>query len=155
MDSRPVEPATPADFDRITDVWEAAVRATHHFLADGDVAYFRPLVRNTYLALVNLTCVRDAGGNVVGFAGVAENKIEMLFVHPEWHGRGVGRRLLEHAVRMQGATEVDVNEQNPQAVRFYEHMGFRVHARSPLDSLGKPYPLLHMHYEPELEVNVQ
>ncbi len=44
------------------------------------------------------------------------------------------------------ALKVDVNEQNPQAVGFYEHMGFEVISRSPLDSLGKPFPLLHMQY---------
>jgi putative acetyltransferase len=143
----PIEVPTEADFDRITEVWEAAVRATHHFLAADDVDYFRPLVRNTYLGMVELTCLRDDGGSIIGFAGVAEGKLEMLFVHPDWHGHGVGKRLLEHARDVQGAMLVDVNEQNPRAVEFYKRMGFRVYDRSPLDSLGKPYPLLHMRYE--------
>ncbi|ENH9207696.1 GNAT family N-acetyltransferase, partial [Vibrio vulnificus] len=43
-----------------------------------------------------------------------------------------------------GVTKVDVNEQNPQAVGFYEHMGFKVVSRSPLDDMGKPFPILHM-----------
>ncbi len=41
-------------------------------------------------------------------------------------------------------TKVDVNEQNPQAVGFYEHMGFRLVSKSELDGEGKPYPILHM-----------
>jgi putative acetyltransferase len=37
-----------------------------------------------------------------------------------------------------------VNEQNPQAVGFYEHIGFLITGRSTLDGQGKPFPLLHM-----------
>lgn len=39
---------------------------------------------------------------------------------------------------------VTVNEQNPQAVRFYEHMGFEVYKRTACDEQGGPYPLLYM-----------
>lgn len=41
-------------------------------------------------------------------------------------------------------THVDVNEQNPQAIGFYEHIGVKVTGRSPLDGQRKPFPLLHM-----------
>ena len=68
----------------------------------------------------------------------------MLFVHPAWRGQGIGRRLLTHAVTALGATMLDVNEQNPQAVGFYRRMGFEVVGRSALDDFGKPFPLLHM-----------
>ena len=37
-----------------------------------------------------------------------------------------------------------VNEQNPQARGFYEHMGFHVYKRTELDEQGNPYPLLYM-----------
>ncbi len=43
-----------------------------------------------------------------------------------------------------GPSRVDVNEQNEQALGFYQHLGFSVIGRSPLDGQGKPYPLLHM-----------
>ena len=48
------------------------------------------------------------------------------------------------AVEVCGATVVEVNEQNAQAVRFYHWMGFSVVGRSEVDSLGKPFPLLHL-----------
>ena len=28
----------------LVDVWEAAVRATHHFLSESDIQFFKPLV---------------------------------------------------------------------------------------------------------------
>ena len=56
----------------------------------------------------------------------------------------MGALLAAHAIKTQGASKVDVNEQNEQALGFYKHIGFSVTGRSPLDGQGKPYPLLHM-----------
>ena len=39
---------------------------------------------------------------------------------------------------------MDVNEQNAEARKFYEALGFTVEGRSALDDMGLPYPLLHM-----------
>lgn len=137
-------PVGPEDRERVVAVWEASVRATHHFLAEEDIQLFKPLVRDTFLDMVTLACVRDRQGVVVGFVGVAEEKVEMLFVDPARRGQGMGRRLLRHAIERMGAQEVDVNEQNEQAVGFYRRMGFETVGRSPVDGLGKPFPLLHM-----------
>lgn len=41
-------------------------------------------------------------------------------------------------------TQFPVNEQNPQAVGFYEHLGFVTYKRTVLDEEGNPYPLLYM-----------
>src|SRR5207302_1254534 len=67
-----------------------------------------------------------------------------LFRSPEYRAQGIGRTLLSYAIQERGATTVDVNEQNDQALGFYLRMGFVVVGRSELDSNGKPYPLLHM-----------
>ena len=139
-----ISPVRPGDFSRIVEVWEASVRKTHHFLTEADVESFEPLVEQELRSVAELACVRDGAGQVVGFVGVEKDKVEALFVHPEWRGQGTGRRLLEHAVRTLTATRVDVNEQNEQAVGFYQRMGFGVVGRSELDGLGKPFPLLHM-----------
>ena len=40
--------------------------------------------------------------------------------------------------------EVSVYEQNPQAVGFYEHLGFQTYKRTECDEEGNPYPLLYM-----------
>jgi putative acetyltransferase len=134
----------PSEFDAITAVWEAAVRATHHFLSDADIAELRPLVRDEYLALVDLRVGADEAGEILGFIGTAEGKIEMLFVAPRRRGCGVGRKLLQYAVTRMNAGLVDVNEQNPEAVGFYRRMGFEIAGRSPVDGQGRPFPLLHM-----------
>jgi putative acetyltransferase len=139
-----VYPIGPTEFPRVVDVWEASVRATHHFVAEADIAIFRPLVEAALPHVPALLGVRGEDGLVAGFIGVKTDEVEMLFIHPAWRGQGAGKRLLRYAVTEWGATRLDVNEQNEQAVGFYHAMGFEVAGRSELDGMGKPYPLLHM-----------
>ena len=139
-----VEPASGADFDALTNIWEASVRATHHFLKEEDILFFKPLMKSDYLPAVNLFCIKDEHQNITGFLGTAEDKVEMLFISPACRGMGVGRVLLKYAIDSLGIHKVDVNEQNEQAVGFYQHFGFTVVDRSALDGMGKPYPVLKM-----------
>lgn len=140
-----IEPAQANDHARLTEIWEAAVRASHHFLSEADIQLFRPLVQTGYLpAAPWLAVARDAQGQALGFVGVEGDKVEMLFVDPGSHGQGIGRALLQHAMAERDARRVDVNEQNPGAVAFYARMGFVVEGRSERDGLGKPFPLLHL-----------
>ena len=132
------------EFPRVVEVWEASVRATHHFVRQADIEVFRPLVGNALRHMSHLACVRDDTDQVAGFIAVAHGKVEMLFLHPAVRGQGAGRRLLSYAITTFGATTLDVNEQNEQAVGFYLHMGFAVIGRSERDGTGKPYPLLHL-----------
>ena len=53
-------------------------------------------------------------------------------------------QLLRSGIEQYGIEEVTVNEQNPQAVGFYEHLGFVTYQRTALDEEGNPYPLLYM-----------
>jgi putative acetyltransferase len=133
-----------SEYPEVVEVWEASIRATHHFLEEEDITYFKPLILLVYLKAVDLRCVRNEDHHIIGFLGVAEEKIEMLFIHPAAIAKGIGKTFVDYAVNEMNATNVDVNEQNPQAVGFYEHVGFKTVSRSALDSLGKQYPILHM-----------
>ena len=134
----------PDDYARVVEVWEASVRATHTFVTEADIEVIRPLVWDSLPSAPHVLCVREGSGHVAGFIGVDDTTVEMLFVHPAWRGHGIGRRLLSYAVTNLDADRLDVNEQNPQALGFYLRMGFEVVGRSAVDSIGKPYPLLHM-----------
>ena len=132
-----------ADYPRVVEVWEASVRATHHFVAESDIQFFRPIVSEV-LPKLDVFCMRDSEGLVVGYVAVADKEVQMLFIHPDYRGQGVGRKLLIYAIEQLGANRLSVNEQNEQAVGFYKRMGLEVVGRSELDGFGKPYPLLHM-----------
>ncbi|MCE1985634.1 GNAT family N-acetyltransferase [Enterobacter ludwigii] len=139
-----IETAHPSHFERLVTVWESSVRATHHFLQESDIATLRPLLLNVYLPNLKVMIARDEAGVIHGFLGVDENRIEMLFVDDASRGKGVGKLLLNYAIAHFGANEVDVNDQNPQGVAFYQHMGFVQVGRSERDGQGNAFPLLHM-----------
>ncbi len=139
-----IEKVEQSEYTEIVDLWEASVRATHHFLKEADIAYFKPLILNVYLDAVELSCVKNENKDIIAFMGVAEQNLEMLFIHPKERGHGVGKMLLEYAINELEVKKVDVNEENEQAVGFYEKFGFRTYNRSEIDSSGKPYPILHM-----------
>ncbi|MCB2225311.1 MAG: GNAT family N-acetyltransferase [Desulfarculaceae bacterium] len=136
--------AGPERHPELLALWEASVRTTHHFLGEEDIVRLKPLILESYFNAVELCCLVDEQDRALGFLGTAQGKIEMLFIAPEQLGRGLGRLLAAHATEELGAVRVDVNEQNPQALGFYEHLGFRVVGRSPLDGEGRPFPLLHL-----------
>lgn len=136
----------PAEHPLITGIWEASVRATHHFLTEADIQYFKPMVAK-YLAQVELYVIRESGGAIRGFLGLSGDNIEMLFIDPSFFGKSLGKKLLDFAIKEKGFRKVDVNEQNPSAVGFYKHMGFVVISRSPTDPQGKPFPILHMEWK--------
>ena len=137
--------ATPKDQAVLFDIWLRSVRATHAFVSDTDIQAFKPLVRD-YLASreTEFWVLCDADGTVAGFMGMGGPNVESLFLAPEFHRRGGGRRLIEHALARHRELTVDVNEQNTSAVDFYKACGFVVEGRSELDGNGRPYPLLHM-----------
>lgn len=142
-----IAPVGAEHYDRLTELWEASVRATHHFLPDGYVERLRPLVREQYLGFVELRAWHNLDGRIQGFAGVHDGKLEMLFVDPACRGQGIGKALLACVIEALGVHEVDVNEQNPQAVGFYLKQGFVQAGRSEVDGQGDPYPLLHLKLE--------
>lgn len=139
-----IEKIIPNDLPALTDLWEASVRATHHFLKEEDITQLRPLVAEGLLSGLSVYKAINEQNEAEGFIGVGGARIEMLFVSPHSRGRGVGKQLLAFATGTLNASEVDVNEQNEQGVGFYRHMGFDVFARSALDGQGNPFPLLHM-----------
>ena len=129
--------AVVGDYGMLLDIWLRSVRATHTFLSEEDIQSMLPLVRDHVLKEFEISVL-------VTDEGLSGNKMEAPFLAPEFFRRGGGRLLVEHARELKGALLVDVNEQNTQALRFYESLGFFVESRSELDSEGQPFPILHM-----------
>lgn len=152
-----LRPATPSDTEALIDVWRRAVEATHRFLSPADIAGLERLIREVYLGAVDVT-VAESDGAVRGFVGTSGGagrgdagrgdadplSIEMLFVDPSVHGRGLGTALLEDAAGGAPGVLVDVNEQNPDALAFYLSRGFQRVGRSETDGEGRPFPLVHL-----------
>jgi putative acetyltransferase len=134
-----------SEYPILLQIWESSVRATHHFLSENDIAFYKKTIEEMQVfELVHLTTFRNQDNEILGFMGVADEKLEMLFLRPEARGMGLGKILLEHAIEHLKINKVDVNEQNEQALNFYKHFGFQVISRSELDGTGKPFPILYL-----------
>lgn len=136
--------ASNNDYARLITIWENAVKATHDFLTDNDFKYYKSHLPD-YFRKVDLYIYKNRDGMPVGFMGVSGSVLEILFVDAAYRGCGIGAKLLRHAESVLNIQELYVNEQNKQAVDFYNHMGFHIIGRSAYDNDGKPYPLLHLH----------
>ena len=137
--------ATPEDGVRVMEIWPRAVDATHGFVTREDRGAIEAQVA-ALLDTASLDLAVNKAGMAVGFRLLHGGHMEAPFVDPDHCGCGVGRRLVEEALRRYPLLSTDVNEQNPQAVGVYEHPGFARIGRSPLDSGGRPYPLIHLRY---------
>lgn len=129
--------------EKLTHLWRESVAATHTFLSAREIDEIEPDVR-AGLRSVEALVVSADGGEFCAFMGIENRRLEMLFVSPSMFGRGIGRRLVEYGIEKYQVDSLTVNEQNPRAVGFYEHLGFKVCKRTDLDEQNRPYPLLYM-----------
>lgn len=128
---------------QVVDVWEKSVSSTHDFLKASDVDEIKKIVSEMNFSAFKVHCLM-LGNKVVGFVGIADKKVEMLFLLPDYFGQGLGKKLMQFAHTELGATEVDVNEQNEGAVDFYKKLGFEIFERAEKDGQGNDYPILRM-----------
>ena len=113
-------------------------------MSDSEIKKIKEYVPQALIGIAHLMIAEDDRGCPGAFMGIKDGTLEMLFISPEERGKGLGKRLLQYGIKTYAVERVAVNEQNPQAKGFYEHMGFQVYKRTDLDEQGNPYPLLYM-----------
>ncbi|KAF7730060.1 hypothetical protein EC973_003005 [Apophysomyces ossiformis] len=140
-----IRPSTSQDSARIMEIWRKAVGATHHFVAPKDRAAIEDELSIFFPKVQQMLAV-DALDRPVGFMFLHEGHMEALFIDPDHRGKGIGKALVHSAIASHPQLTTDVNEQNTQAVGFYERIGFERIGRSELDRQGRPYPLIHLRF---------
>lgn len=133
--------------DKLLEVWESSVRATHNFLSNEEILEIKKYVPEALSGISHLIIKTNEDENPIAFMGIENNKLEMLFIAPKYRGKGIGKKMLLYGIENYGVNDLAVNEDNPLAKGFYEHMGFKVYERHELDDQGKPYPVLYMRLE--------
>ena len=130
------------DCPALADLWVAAWRRTGFAI---DFEARRPWL------VERLHAHRAAGGAIVvglsaddrpvGFVTVdpASGYLDQICVHPGEQGSGLAGALLDEAKRLSpGGLELDVNEANERACRFYEREGFVAVTRGASAQSGLP-----------------
>ena len=130
--------------EQLLKVWESSVKATHLFLSEDEIENIKKYVPQSLKEVPYLIIIENKNQIPVGFMGITEQHLEMLFISNEERGKGLGKKLLQYGIEKYSINDLAVNEQNPLAKGFYEHMGFEVYKRTERDEQGNPYPLLYM-----------
>ena len=142
-----VEDRTPVLINKLAEVWEDSVKATHLFLSEEEIMTIKEYVPQALKKVAYLIIVENEDNIPIAFMGIENTKIEMLFIKNSERRKGLGKQLLNYGIENYNVNEVAVNEQNPNAKEFYEHMGFKIYKRTELDEQGNPYPILYMRLE--------
>lgn len=133
--------------NHLLEIWEDSVRATHLFLSNDEIENIKKYVPQALKGVEHLIILQNENYQSIAFMGIQGNKLEMLFIKNSERGKGFGKQLLNYGIENYNINELAVNEQNPKAKDFYEHMGFKVYKRNELDDQGNPYPVLYMKLE--------
>ena len=144
MRIKEVEDRDQALIEQLLIVCESSVKATHLFLSEKEIESIKKYVPQALKEIPHLIIVENKNQIPVGFMGIENQHLEMLFVSNEERGKGLGKELLNYGIGQYSVNDLAVNEQNPLAKGFYEHMGFEVYKRTNQDEQGNPYPLLYM-----------
>lgn len=139
-----VKERTPLLIQQLLEIWEKSVRATHLFLSGSEIENIKEYVPQALREIPHLIVMESENEFPIAFMGIDGQKLEMLFISAEERGNGFGKKLIRYGIETYLINELAVNEQNPLAKGFYEHMGFQVYKRTDNDEQGNPYPLLYM-----------
>ena len=136
---------------QLLEIWESSVKATHLFLSVEEIEQIKDYVPQAIKNVSHLVIVENESNIPIAFMGIEGVKLEMLFIQNDERGKGIGKKLLNYGIEKYNVSELTVNEQNPNAKGFYEHMGFKTYKRTELDEQGNHYPILYMRLEDNKE----
>ncbi len=142
-----IDNRTTTLINELLEVWEDSVKATHLFLSNEEINKIKEYVPQALKEVSHLVIIKNEKDIPIAFMGIEGTKLEMLFIKNNERGKGLGKQLLTYGIENYNVNELVVNEQNPNAKAFYEHLGFKVYKRADLDEQGNHYPILYMNLE--------
>jgi putative acetyltransferase len=131
-----------ADLPALVELWVEAWRQTGLGVDfDARRVWLTRHLRDLRASGAEVVVGLDAGGRPAGFAAIDTESgyLDQLCVAPGERGSGLALALLDEAKRRSpGAVELEVNEMNPRARRFYEREGFSIVGRGLNPRSGLP-----------------
>lgn len=121
-----IRPARADEYPYLAELWLAAFAQSHPFIPTEYRQQQAIAMRSEYLPQSDTWVI--AGDNPaappLGFISLIGRHIAALFVHPCHQGRGLGSRLLLHAMQLHRSLSLNVYSDNKDAIHFYEYHGF-------------------------------
>jgi putative acetyltransferase len=123
------------DLDAVMSAWENASKVGHPFLTAEFLDLERQIIPKEYMPNAD-TWVAEYNGKVIGFISLNGNEVGAIFVQPEFHGLGAGRKLMDKAQELHGDLEVEVFEANSIGRNFYDNYGFELMSKKIHEETG-------------------
>jgi|TARA_B110001469_G_scaffold126104_1_gene142905 putative acetyltransferase len=106
-------------------------------MTDDFLAQERKNVGEIYMPNTD-TWVAELDGNVVGFVALMGNEIGAIFLLPNYHGKGIGKALMDKANELHSSLEVEVFKANAIGRKFYSRYGFEFLDEKHHEPTGQP-----------------
>ncbi|MGZ2368179.1 N-acetyltransferase [Ancylomarina sp. YFZ004] len=114
-----------SDIEEILEVWYQASRMAHPFLDADFMGMEKRNIRDIYIPNTS-TWVFEKEELVLGFISMMGNEVGAIFVRPDYHGKGIGRQLMDFVSDFHDEMEVEVFERNSVGRTFYDKYGFEL-----------------------------
>lgn len=124
-EARMIRKYQSTDLEDLLSAWAAASAVAHPFLSREFLQHERENIQNVHLPQAD-TWVWEADGRVVGFISLLGNEVGAIFVDPRFHGKGIGRALMDRARASHRELEVEVFKANALGRAFYARYGFEL-----------------------------
>lgn len=85
--------------EELISLWENSVKETHSFLSVKEIEDIKQYVPQALKAIEHLIVEFDDNEKPIAFMGIVGEKFEMLFISPNRMKKGLGRKLLEEAIK--------------------------------------------------------
>jgi len=111
------------DLEELLDAWYSASKVAHPFVSEDFLEQERKNIATVHLPNAE-TWVYEQNGAVIGFIALIGNEVGAIFLDPKFHGKGIGRALMDHARSLREVLELDVFKDNVIGRNFYKKYGF-------------------------------
>ncbi len=81
---------------QLLGVWESSVKATHLFLSENEIEDIKKYIPQALSEIPHLIIVENENQVPMGFMGIIEQHLEMLFISDKERGKGLGKKLLQY-----------------------------------------------------------
>lgn len=82
-------------------------------------------MRNVYIPN-STTWLYEQDNRSIGFFSLSHDTLAAVFVHPDFQGKGIGKKLLNKAKSLRNQLNLTVYSENTHSVEFYTKQGFLI-----------------------------
>lgn len=113
------------DLQEVLDIWLIASIKAHDFIEPSFWESQLSNMRDVYIPS-SKTHVYEEEGKVLGFCSLVDNTIAAIFVLPSLQGKGIGKKLLNHAKAKRNELNLTVYKDNRDSIQFYLSQNFYI-----------------------------